>query len=222
MSFLDRLFDSSPRGSLLFGCLLLDFSLYVDLGWCTELALSSAWNGRACRLADDAAQTLQCVVQFAGHDPNLVSVTACDRGQHLHVLVGKQRLVRLARVNGVEDGSDCLRLALGPEHRSLSIGLGPQHRSLPVTLRPQDRRLLLTAGRQNLRLPLTFCEQDHCPLVPLCSSTFLHGIADRGRRFDRTELDAIDLDSPLACCLVENHTKFLVDLLATGQRLFQI
>src|SRR4029453_4532715 len=119
-------------------------------------------------LADHAAQTLQCVVQLTGHDPHLVGVAASDRRQHLHVLVSKQRLVRLTCMNGAEDGSDRLGLALGAEHLSLPAGLGSKYGGLAVALCPENGGLLLTAGGQNLRLPLPLGQQDRCPLVPPC------------------------------------------------------
>jgi hypothetical protein len=107
-------------------------------------------------------------------------------------------------VDGVEHGGDGLGLALGTQHRGLPIGLGPQHGGLPLALGAQDAGLPVTGRRQDLRLPLALGQQDLGPLLALGAGALLHGVADGGRRLDRAQLDAVDLDAPLAGGLVED------------------
>ena len=111
----------------------------------------------------DLAQALERVVEFAGNDPDLVRVATGELGQHLHVLVGQQRLVRLGRVDGVEHLGDRLRLALGAQHLGLPVRLRPQHCGLAVALGAEDGGLAVTAGRQDLRLALTLGDDPDRP-----------------------------------------------------------
>jgi hypothetical protein len=101
-------------------------------------------------------------------------------GQHLQVLVGQQRLIRLGGVDRVEHGGDGLRLALGPQHRGLPVGLRPQHGGLPLALGAQDAGLPVAGRRQDLRLPLALGQQHLGALLALGAGALLHRVADGG------------------------------------------
>src|SRR6187200_1707990 len=96
LRLLDSLLDTALQSGFLLSVLLVDLLLDVDLVRCAEVTLSGRGNGRGGHPASHTAETLESVVQFARHHPHLVGVTACDRRQHLHVLVREQGLVRLA------------------------------------------------------------------------------------------------------------------------------
>src|SRR5690606_11584726 len=76
---------------------------------------SGAGCSAAAEVADGPAEALEGVPNLAGHDPELVGVPFGDLRQHLQVLVGEQFLVRIAGVDGLEDGSDGLCLTLGAQ-----------------------------------------------------------------------------------------------------------
>src|SRR3712207_9512661 len=59
---------------------------------------------------------------------DLVRLALGQLVQHLQVLVGEQRLVGRAVVNGAEHGLDRLRLALRAQDRRRALPLGPQDR----------------------------------------------------------------------------------------------
>ena len=91
--------------------------------------------GDAGDLVDRRAEALHRLGDLAGDDPHLVGVALGDLRHHLEVLVGQQRLVRAAVVDGLEDRLDGLALTLRPQDLGLPVGLGAQDLGLPVTLR---------------------------------------------------------------------------------------
>ena len=116
--------------------------------------------GMPCRLVHRRAEALERLADLAGHDPDLVGVALGDLRHHLEVLVGQQRLVGLAVVDGLEDRLDGLPLTLGPQDRGLPVGLGAQDLRLAVTLGVEDRGLLVALGGEDRGLPLALGGED--------------------------------------------------------------
>ena len=132
--------------------------------------------------------------------------------QHLQVLVAEQLRVGVALVDGVEDGQDRLGLALGAQHRRLGVALGL--RGSPPAAAPSAVRicrLLRALGGEDERAPVT-----------LGAHLLLHRVLDGVGRVDRLELDAADADAPLAGRLVEHDAQLAVDVVARGERLFEV
>ena len=113
----------------------------------------SARGPRRCRaavarravaeVAEGPAEALEGVADLAGHDPELVGVALGDLREHLEVLVGEELLVRVAGVDGLEDRTDGLGLALGAQGGGLGLTFGAQDRGLLLALGGEDLR---TAG----------------------------------------------------------------------------
>src|SRR5690606_23412980 len=162
-------------------------------------------------VADGAGEALEGVADLAGDDPELVGVALGDLREHLEVLVGQQLLVRVARVDGLEDGADGLGLALGAQGGGLGLTLGAQ-----------DLGLLLALGAQDLGLADTLGLEDRGPLVAVGAHLLLHRVLDGGGRLDGLEFDAVDADAPLAGGFVEDAAQGRVDLLAGGQGPFEV
>jgi hypothetical protein len=114
-------------------------------------------------------------------------------------------------VDGLEDRTDGLGLALGAQGGGLGLTLGAQ-----------DLGLLLTLGGQDRRLARTFGGEDRGALVTVGAHLLLHRVLDGGGRLDRLQLDAVDADAPLAGGLVQDAAQGRVDLLAGGQGPLQV
>ena len=115
-------------------------------------------------------EALEGVADLAGHDPELVGVALGDLREHLEVLVGEELLVRVAGVDGLEDRTDGLGLALGAQGGGLGLTLGAQ-----------DRGLLLALGGEDRGLPDAFGGEDRGALVTVGAHLLLHRVLDGGR-----------------------------------------
>src|SRR6478609_9665231 len=90
------------------------------------LRLLPVCHGRRLRrgdVLDRPGDPPDCRLQLARDDPELVRLALRDLREHLEILVREQLGVRLALVDGAEDGLDRLRLALGLQHRGLLLAL---------------------------------------------------------------------------------------------------
>src|SRR6201987_2073232 len=120
------------------------------------LRLLPVCHGRGLRrgdVLDRARPPPDGRLQLARDDPDLVRLALRDQRERLEVLVREQLGVRLALVDGPEDGLDRLRLTFGAKHGGLLLALGLE-----------DSRLLLALGLEDLGLPRAFCLQDRGPL----------------------------------------------------------
>src|SRR3954464_10402916 len=160
--------------------------------------------------AERVLQLLHRARELARDHPDLVRVALGDLREHRQVLVRQQLRVRVAVVDGREDGVDRLGLTLGVQHLRLSL-----------TLRAQDGRLLLALGGEDLRLLYALGGQDRSALVAVRAHLLLHRLLDRRRRVDGLQLDAVDADAPLAGRLVEHATQLGVDAVARRQRVLE-
>ena len=132
-------------------------------------------------------------------------------GKRLKVLVREQLRVGVALVDRVEDREDRLGLALRTEHRGFRVALSLEDRGLSSALRGEDRRLLRALGGEDQRTTVT-----------LGAHLLLHRVLDGVRRVDRLQFDATDADAPLAGRLVEHDAQLSVDVVAGGERLFEV
>ena len=109
------------------------------------------------------------------------------------------------------------------EHRvdRLRLTVGLEYLCLLLPFRPQDRALLLSLRGQDLRLLHALGGEDGRALVAVGAHLLLHRLANRARRLDRLQLDAVDADSPLAGRLVEDVPELCVDVVARRQRLLE-
>src|SRR4051794_16078159 len=170
-----------------------DFSTKAAKSLLRLLPVCRRWRRRCTQLLHRAGHPSDRLLQVARDDPELVRLALRDLREHLEVLVREELGVRLALVDGAEDGLDRLRLALGLQHRGLLLALGPE-----------DRRLLLALGLKDLGLPRALRLQDRGALLPVGAHLLLHRVLDRRRRVDRLQLDAVDADTPLSGRVVEH------------------
>src|SRR3954465_15127045 len=105
-------------------------------------------------LMDRRAEAFERLGDLRRDDPHLVGVALGDLRHHLEVLVGQQRLVGLAVVDGLEDRLDRLALTLRPEDLRLTVGLRAQDLRLAVTLGVEDRGLLVALRGQDRGLAM--------------------------------------------------------------------
>jgi hypothetical protein len=84
--------------------------------------------------SERAADLPECLSELARDDPDLVRLALSDLGQNLQILVGEQLGIRLALVDRLEDGIDCLRLAFGLQHHGLLLAFCAQDRALLLPL----------------------------------------------------------------------------------------
>lgn len=162
-------------------------------------------------VSEGTAEALESVTDLARHDPELIGVALGDLREHLEILVREELLVRVAGMDGLENRTDGLGLALGAQGRGLGLTLGAQDRGLLLALRGEDRGLPGSLGLK-----------DRGTLVTVGAHLLLHRVLDGGRRLDRLELDAVDADTPLAGGFVEDAAEGGVDLLAGGQGPLQV
>src|ERR1700757_4561058 len=163
---------------------------------------------RGAQILDRPRDPPHHLLQLARDDPDLVRLALSDQRERLEVLVREQLGVRLALVDGREDGLDRLRLAFGAKHGGLLLALGLE-----------NRRLLLALGLEDLRLPRAFCLQDRGPLFTVGAHLLLHRVLNGRGRVGRLQLDAVDADPPLAGRFVEHAAQPAVDLVARRERL---
>src|SRR4029077_11298193 len=132
-------------------------------------------------------------------------------GQCLQVLVGEQFGVWPSQVDRFEYGADGFGLPLGDEYLGLPLPFGGE-----------DGALLGAFGGEDLRLAAAFGGEDGGPLVPFGAQLLLHRVLDRAGWVDGFQLDPVDPDAPLPGGLVQDPAQFGVDLLAGGERAFQV
>ena len=124
----------------------------ADCARCRSRVLTAGGLLRDARdLAERGAEALEGPADLGRHDPHLVGVALGDLRQHLEVLVGQQRLVRLPVVDRLEDGLDGLPLTLRPQDPGLPVRLGREDQRLALALGVEDRGLLVALGGEDRR-----------------------------------------------------------------------
>src|SRR5690606_28437522 len=93
---------------------------------------------------------------------------------------------------------------------------------LLVSFGTKDLRLTTSFRFEDLRLLGALSGEDRRAAVALGAHLLLHRVLDGDGRVDRLQLDATDADAPLARRLVEHDPELSVDVVAAGQRLFEV
>ena len=124
---------------------------------------------------------------------------------HLDVFLCEEVVGRVGALSyGIGDLLYCDGLCLCLAYACCGLSLGAQYCLLLVCLGAVDGRGLLSLRLQYGSLFLSLAGEDGGTLVTLCLHLLLHGVEHALGRCDVLQLDAVHLDTPFVCGIVEH------------------
>ena len=164
------------------------------------------------RAGERAAHALERLGELARDDPELARRAVGDLRQRLQVLVGEQLLVGVADVDGARRRSGWPRPR--PGRAAPRPACRPRRAGSRPAVRPRPSRIADCFVPSAVRIS---ARRSRSARICFSIESWM-----RVRRVDRLQLDAADADAPLAGGLVEHDAQLAVDLVAAGERLFEV